>query len=71
MADLDEVGRRLAAAQRAHEDAFRKLSHGRGNLVKTAEDIKALGARAAKSLPAELVEEAAEERPLLQAAEES
>lgn len=71
VADLDEVGRRLAAAQRAHEDAFRKLSHGRGNLVKTAEDIKALGARAAKSLPAELVEEAAEERPLLQAAEES
>src|SRR5690606_7410706 len=71
VADLDEVGRRLAAAQRAHEDAFRKLSHGRGNLVKTAEDIKALGARAAKSLPAELVEEAAEERPLLQATEES
>lgn len=62
--DLDEIGRRLNAAQRAHESAFRKLKHGRGNMVKTAEDIKALGAKAAKSLNADLVEEAAEEREL-------
>lgn len=66
IADLDEVGRRLSAAQRAHEDAFRKLKHGRGNMVKTAEDIKALGAKAAKALPVELAEEAAEELPLLE-----
>jgi DNA recombination protein RmuC len=67
VADLEEVGKRLDAAQRAHEDAFKKLKYGRGNLVKTADDIKALGAKAAKSLPAELVEEAVEEQPLLQA----
>lgn len=65
--DLEEVGRRLEAAQRAHEEAFKKLKHGRGNMVKTADDIKALGAKAAKALPAELVEEATEELPLLQA----
>jgi len=69
VADLDEVGRRLEAAQKAHEEAFKKLKHGRGNLVKTADDIKTLGAKAAKSLPAELVEEAQEEQPLLQLAE--
>lgn len=67
IADLDEVGRRMSAAQRAHDEAFKKLKHGRGNMIKTAEDIKALGAKAAKSLPAELTEEAAEELPMLQA----
>lgn len=67
VADLEEIGQRLGAAQRAHEEAFKKLKHGRGNLVKTADDIKALGAKAAKSLPAELLEEAAEEQPVLQA----
>lgn len=67
VSDLDEVGRRLEAAQRAHDEAFKKLKHGRGNLVKTADDIKTLGAKAAKSLPADMVEEAAEELPLLHA----
>jgi len=67
--DMQELGRRLNMAQRAHANAFNKLKHGRGNVLKTAEDIKALGAKAAKSLPADLVEDAVEERPLLAAVE--
>ena len=61
VADLEEVGRKLAATQKSYDDARKKLVSGRGNLVKSAEDIKALGAKASKSLPADLVETAAEQ----------
>ncbi len=40
-----------------------KLKTGRGNLVKSVEDIKALGAKAKKSLPPELVEDALLDAP--------
>ena len=69
VSDLEEVGRKLAATQKCYDDAHKKLSSGRGNLVKTAEDIKTLGAKASKSLPADLVEAAAEERLALPLAE--
>jgi len=61
VADLEEVGRKLAATQKSYDDARKKLVSGRGNLVKSAEDIKALGAKASKSLPADLVETAPEQ----------
>ena len=35
-----------------------KLCEGRGNLINRVENLKLLGARASKSLPAELIERA-------------
>lgn len=61
--DMQEVGRRLAAATSVHERACSKLSTGRGNLVRTAEKVRALGVRPGKALPAPLVELACDADP--------
>lgn len=57
--DLDEMGARLQQLDKAYAGARNKLTEGRGNLVSRAENLKLLGARASKSLPAELLERAA------------
>lgn len=57
--DLDEIGTRLQQLDKAYASARNKLVDGRGNLVGRAENLKLLGARASKSLPAELLEQAA------------
>ncbi|HLT05806.1 MAG TPA: DNA recombination protein RmuC [Pseudomonas sp.] len=57
--DLDEVGMRLQQLDKAYAGARNKLVDGRGNLIGRAENLKLLGARASKSLPAELLEQAA------------
>ncbi|MFP3514624.1 DNA recombination protein RmuC [Pseudomonas sp. SIMBA_077] len=56
--DLDEVGNRLQQLDKAYCAARNKLTDGRGNLVSRSEQLKLLGARASKSLPAELLERA-------------
>jgi DNA recombination protein RmuC len=56
--DLDEVGNRLQQLDKAYAAARNKLTDGRGNLVSRSEQLKLLGARASKSLPAELLEKA-------------
>lgn len=58
--DLLDVGDKLDGASAAHRDALDKLKHGRGNLIKSVEDLKKLGAKAQKSLPDVLVQEAIE-----------
>ena len=57
--DLELVGARLASAQNAYDDAHKKLSSGRGNLLRRAESMRALGVSASKKLPKHLIEEAA------------
>ena len=54
--DLETIGNRLASTQTAYNEAFTKLTSGRGNLVKRAEDIRGLGAKVSKSLPENLLE---------------
>lgn len=49
--DLQTLGEKLGAAQKAHEDVIRKVSEGRGNLIDQVEDLKRLGAKTEKSLP--------------------
>ncbi len=49
---LDEVGKHISKSQEAWENAHKRLSAGRGNLVKRTEELKKLGAKAKKSLPA-------------------
>ena len=56
--DLDELGARLQQVDKAYSAARNKLCEGRGNLVSRSEQLKLLGARASKSLPAELIERA-------------
>jgi DNA recombination protein RmuC len=49
--DLDKVGQRLEQAQTSYSDAVGKLKTGRGNLIRTAENVKKLGVKPNKSLP--------------------
>lgn len=59
--DLEEVGRRLEAAQRSYDGAYGKLTSGKGNLVRQVERIRELGLKPAKLLPGHLAEAGPEE----------
>ena len=54
--DLDKVGQRLEQAQISYADAVGKLKTGRGNLIRTAENVKKLGVKPNKSLPSKLTD---------------
>lgn len=54
--DLDKVGQRLEQAQTSYTDAVGKLKTGRGNLIRTAENVKKLGVKPNKSLPTKLTD---------------
>jgi DNA recombination protein RmuC len=56
--DMESIDKSLKDAQNHYNDAFNKLSTGRGNLVKRAEKLKELGAKASKSLPNKLLDDA-------------
>ncbi len=53
--DLDKVGSTLETSQKSLEAACNKLSTGKGNIVGRIDKLKALGAKAKKSLPDDLV----------------
>lgn len=53
--DLKKVGVQLGKAQEAYGDAYNKLSEGKGNLVRRAEEMRKLGAKGSKQLPSELL----------------
>jgi DNA recombination protein RmuC len=59
--DLDKVGQRLEQAQVSYNDAVGKLKTGRGNLIRTAENVKKLGVKPNKSLPSKLTDVADDE----------
>ncbi|MBC6405376.1 MAG: DNA recombination protein RmuC [Rhodospirillales bacterium] len=64
--DMEELGQRMNQARSSYDSALGKLASGKGNLVKQAEQLRGLGAKAQKQLPATIVEEAAaEELPAL------
>lgn len=48
--DLDNVGGKLSATQKAYEGAMTKLQTGKGNLIKRADDLKLMGAKTSKQL---------------------
>lgn len=56
--DLGSLGDHLRRAEEAYSSARERLKTGRGNLVKKAEDIRKLGAKASRVLPSSLIEEA-------------
>ena len=59
--DLEDIGKRLKAAQTSYDDAYGKLSSGKGNLIRQVERIRELGLKPAKPLPAHLTELSMEE----------
>lgn len=50
--DLEELGRHLVRARESYDDVLGKLKTGRGNLLSQVEELKVLGAKAQKALPA-------------------
>jgi DNA recombination protein RmuC len=58
--DLQDVGKALKNGQKAWEAASNKLHTGSGNLVRQAEMLKELGAKASKAMPAETMERTSE-----------
>jgi len=57
LTDLEKIGTQLNTVQKTYDDAHKKLTSGRGNLITQVEKIKKLGAKASKSLPAKYIEE--------------
>jgi DNA recombination protein RmuC len=54
--DLEKLGQRLDQAQTSYHDAFNKLKTGKGNLIRSAERVRELGVKPAKSLSTPLIE---------------
>lgn len=65
VADLQKVGARLKDAQSAYDDAEKRLSTGKGNVIRQAQMLKDLGVKTAKALPGPLLDAsgAADEPP--------
>ncbi|WP_343560808.1 DNA recombination protein RmuC [Kiloniella sp. b19] len=59
--DLARIQKSLGQAQDATDKAINKLSDGRGNLVRSTEQLKLMGAKAKKAIAATLLEEASAE----------
>jgi DNA recombination protein RmuC len=56
VSDLEAVGRSLRSADASYSSAMKKLSEGRGNLVRQVEMLKELGVRTAKTIPQGLLD---------------
>ncbi len=54
--DLTKVGDFLNKALHSHDEAFKKLSSGRGNIVRQVDQLQKMGAKTSKALPDSLTE---------------
>jgi DNA recombination protein RmuC len=55
--DLEKVGSNITRASNSYQDAVKKLSSGKGNLITRVENIKKLGAKTSKQIPEKFVKE--------------
>ncbi len=62
--DLEKVGERIDQARNTYQDAWNKLCHNRGNVIRQAEMLKELGISPTKSLPQGLLDSAMEDEDL-------
>ena len=53
---LLNVGKKIESAKTDYESAMKKLSTGNGNLIRSTDKLRQLGAKPKKSLPAQLRE---------------
>lgn len=58
--DMKNIEKHLTQSQEAYGNAFKRLSHGKGNMITTAEKIKALGAKATKNINRDLINDGEE-----------
>ena len=54
--DMEKIGNNLRVTHHTYNDAMKKLSEGKGNLVRASERLRELGAKTNKSLPGKLLE---------------
>ncbi len=60
---MDQIGERIKQTQRSYDEARNRLSIGTGNLVRQAEMLKDLGAKATKKLPESVKQDGEEDSP--------
>jgi DNA recombination protein RmuC len=53
VADMEAIGKSIDNTRKTYDSALNKLYSGSGNLVRRAENIRKLGAKTTKSLPAD------------------
>lgn len=58
VADLERIGKALDSAQGAYKDAFNKFTDGKGNAIRQAEMLKALGVKPTKAFSASALDAA-------------
>ena len=63
VADMETLDRKLTEAHAAYDSAMKRLATGGGNVLRQAEQLKAMGAKATKALPAALLDAASGEAP--------
>ncbi|MBU1627304.1 DNA recombination protein RmuC [bacterium] len=61
LSDLGTIGDKLKGAQSSYDEAIKKISTGRGNLIDKVESIKGLGAKAYKQIDQKYLLESKEE----------
>ena len=59
---LEKIGENLNKAQTSWEDAHKRLTSGRGNLVGKAESMRKLGVETSKTLPEKLINDVVDEQ---------
>jgi DNA recombination protein RmuC len=60
--DMQDIGKRIQGTQKSYDAAMNKLTEGRGNLVRRAEEVRLMGAKASKKLCDQMVVEANEDK---------
>ena len=48
---MDDLGRKIDSTQNTYEQARKRLSEGRGNVIRRVENLKKLGAKSKKQMP--------------------
>jgi DNA recombination protein RmuC len=71
VSDLEAVGKSLRTADDSYGKAMKKLSEGRGNLIRQVEMLRGLGVRTGKQLPRNLLDVAGVDEPGLALAAEA
>jgi DNA recombination protein RmuC len=65
VSDLEAVGKSLRSADQSYSNAMKKLSEGRGNLIRQVEMLRGMGVRSGKQLPRNLLDVAGVEESSL------
>jgi len=63
VSDLEAVGKSLRSADQSYSNAMKKLSEGRGNLIRQVEMLRGMGVRSGKQLPRNLLDVAGVDEP--------